>query len=142
MSVETAEKASGTGVPVYGGIAPYLMMQDAKKASQFYQDNFGAVELREPHLDDKGRVLNLQLKVNGASLMLMDPMDDYGYPFQPFQGFTLHMQLNDGIEAFWEKAVAAGCQVEMPLGPQFWGDTYGQFKDPFGVSWSVGQKLA
>lgn len=139
--MSTHEIPAGTGVPVFGGIAPYLMMRDAREASKFYQDTFGAVELMPPHLDDKGRVLNLQLKVNGATLMLMDPMDEYGYPFEEFKGFTLHMQVVSGIEALWEKAIAAGCTVNMPLGPQFWGDTYGQFKDPFGVHWSVGQKL-
>jgi PhnB protein len=140
MTVVTEEKESGTGVAVYGGIAPYLMMRDARKAAAFYKETFGAEELLEPHLDDKGRVLNLQLKVNGATLMLMDPMDEYGYPFEGFKGFTLHMQLTGGVETFWQRVVDAGCEVVMPLGPQFWGDTYGQFKDPFGVAWSVGQK--
>ena len=40
-----------------------------------------------------------------------------------------------------EQAVAAGAQVTMPLADQFWGDRYGQLRDPFGHKWSVGQTL-
>jgi PhnB protein len=29
----------------------------------------------------------------------------------------------------------------MPLADQFWGDRYGQLRDPFGHKWSVGQTL-
>jgi PhnB protein len=38
--------------------------------------------------------------------------------------------------------VAAGCTVAMPFEDQFWGDRYGQLKDPFGVAWSIGQSKA
>jgi PhnB protein len=37
--------------------------------------------------------------------------------------------------------MAAGAKVTMPLADQFWGDRYGQFTDPFGHSWSVGQTI-
>jgi uncharacterized glyoxalase superfamily protein PhnB len=33
--------------------------------------------------------------------------------------------------------VAAGCQVEMPLADQFWGDRYGHLRDPFGFMWAL-----
>jgi PhnB protein len=50
--------------------------------------------------------------------------------------FHIHIYLPD-VDSVWEKAVAAGCQVEMPLGDQFWGDRYGQLKDPFGILWAL-----
>ena len=51
---------------------------------------------------------------------------------------TFHLQVEDA-DAVWEKAVAAGATVIMPLADQFWGDRYGQLRDPFGHKWSIGQ---
>jgi uncharacterized glyoxalase superfamily protein PhnB len=41
------------------------------------------------------------------------------------------------VDALWEKAVAAGCTVTMPLADTFWGDRYGHVRDPFGFSWAL-----
>ncbi|HLI85474.1 MAG TPA: VOC family protein [Bryobacteraceae bacterium] len=41
------------------------------------------------------------------------------------------------VDALWRKAIAAGCTATMPLADQFWGDRYGQVKDPFGFNWSL-----
>ena len=41
-------------------------------------------------------------------------------------------------DAAWNRAVAAGAEVRFPLADQFWGDRYGQVKDPFGFTWSIG----
>jgi PhnB protein len=38
--------------------------------------------------------------------------------------------------------VGAGAEVTMPLADQFWGDRYGQLRDPFGHKWSIGQTKA
>jgi PhnB protein len=53
---------------------------------------------------------------------------------------TFHLQVDDADVA-WAKALSAGAQVIMPLADQFWGDRYGQLRDPFGHKWSVGQTL-
>ncbi|RZJ78841.1 MAG: VOC family protein, partial [Brevundimonas sp.] len=29
----------------------------------------------------------------------------------------------------------------LPLADQFWGDRYGQLRDPFGHSWSIGSPI-
>lgn len=42
------------------------------------------------------------------------------------------------MRAWWDRALAAGLEVVMPLEVQFWGDRYGALKDPFGVTWSIG----
>jgi PhnB protein len=41
-------------------------------------------------------------------------------------------------DTVWNKAVAAGASVKLPLENQFWGDRYGQLEDPFGFTWSIG----
>jgi PhnB protein len=42
------------------------------------------------------------------------------------------------VKAWWQRAVDAGCEVTMPLDVQFWGQRYGQVKDPYGIIWSLG----
>ena len=60
-------------------------------------------------------------------------------PGTPPEGVTLHLQVEDA-DAAWERATAAGCEVIMPIDDQFWGDRYGQLKDPFGFEWSVASR--
>src|SRR3546814_17574735 len=50
---------------------------------------------------------------------------------------TLHLAVDDADQA-WSRAVGAGAEVAMPLADQFWGDRYGQLRDPFGHTWSIG----
>ena len=52
----------------------------------------------------------------------------------------LHLAVEDA-DAAWAKALAAGATVEMPIADMFWGDRYGQLRDPFGHLWSVGSPL-
>jgi PhnB protein len=54
---------------------------------------------------------------------------------------TFHLQV-ENADAAWSKALAAGAQVKMPLADQFWGDRYGQLRDPFGHYWSIGQSIS
>jgi hypothetical protein len=49
---------------------------------------------------------------------------------KPPQAFTLHLQV-DHVDSWRRRAVDAGCTVNMPLEVQFWGDKYGQLRDPF-----------
>jgi uncharacterized glyoxalase superfamily protein PhnB len=43
----------------------------------------------------------------------------------------------EDVDALWNRAVAAGVKVAMPLGDQFWGDRYGVVVDPFGHRWAL-----
>ena len=49
-----------------------------------------------------------------------------------------HLQLvvADG-QAWWDRAVAAGCKVIAPYERQFWGDDWGLLEDPFGLKWAI-----
>jgi uncharacterized glyoxalase superfamily protein PhnB len=126
-------------VEVKGGLAPYLNVSDASKAAEFYVKAFGAEEAFRYPPDDKGRYLHIHLYINGGSLMLADPFPDHGHPHQPAQGYTLHMRVDD-VDAWWKRAVDAGAEVVLPLQRMFWGDRYGQLRDPFGVLWSMGMR--
>ena len=126
-------------VPVLSGIVPYLCVEGASKAAEFYKKAFGACEVARHPVDEQGRTMHIHLHLNSASLMLSDPYPDHGHPYKPQQGCTLHLKVDD-VDAWWKRAVEAGVTVGLPLQLMFWGERYGQFTDPFGVDWSVGGK--
>lgn len=125
-------------VEVKGGVVPYLSVSNAAAAADFYAKAFGAVEAFRYPPDEKGRYMHIHLYINGGSLMLCDPFPDHGHPHQPAQGYTLHMKVKD-IDTWWKRAVDAGAEAVLPLQLMFWGDRYGQLRDPFGVLWSMGE---
>jgi uncharacterized glyoxalase superfamily protein PhnB len=124
-------------VEVKGGVVPYLSVSDAAAAADFYIKAFGATEAFRYPPDDKGRYMHIHLYVNGGSLMLCDPFPEHGHPHKAAEGYTLHMKVDD-VDAWWKRAVDAGAEVVLPLQRMFWGDRYGQLRDPFGVLWSMG----
>ena len=117
------------------GVTPYLTVRGGAEAVDYYQRAFGAQEQFRQLADDGKRLLHSHLKINGGSVMLSDDFSQEGSP--PPAGTTLHLQVEDA-DAWWNRALAAGGEVTMPLADQFWGDRYGQFKDPFGHRWSIG----
>ena len=48
----------------------------------------------------------------------------------------LHLYVPDA-DATWNQALAAGCEITMPISDQFWGDRYGHVRDPFGFDWAI-----
>ena len=123
--------------PVRGGVAPYLNPRDARAAVEFYKRAFAAEEVARMPMPD-GRLMHCHLYINGGSVMLTDPMPEHGHPYQPPAGYALHLQVSDDIDGWWNRAVEAGAEIVMPLAQQFWGDRYGQLRDPFGIIWSLG----
>ena len=123
--------------PVLGGVVPYLAVDGASKASEFYQKAFGATVAAAIPPDESGRTMHIHLRINGGSVMLSDPYPEYGHPLNAPQAFNLHMQVDD-VDAWWSRAVQAGAEIVLPLQEMFWGDRYGQLRDPFGVVWAMG----
>jgi uncharacterized glyoxalase superfamily protein PhnB len=131
MSENTAQPA-----PVKGGVVPYLQVDGALKAADFYVRAFGATIAGAMPADEKGRTMHVHLYVNGSSLMLGDPYPEHGYPSEKAQGFNLMMMVPNIDEAF-AHAVSCGATAVTPPQDMFWGDRYGQLRDPFGVLWAM-----
>jgi PhnB protein len=122
------------------GVIPYLTIDGVDAATAFYQKAMGAIlhgnVTRAP---DSGKVLNALLEINGGAVMLVDYFADMPEgPAKADQGFMMQIVTHDG-QAFWDRAIAAGCKIVAPFETQFWGDTWGRFNDPFGIGWAVNQ---
>jgi len=131
----------------YPPLIPYLVVPDAAAAIDFYKTAFSAIELTRHHAGDSTQIAHAHLLINGGSIMLSDDFSGMmgGKSMTPSalggSPITLHLVLAD-VDAFWERAIAAGAEVKMELADQFWGDRYGQLTDPFGHIWSLGQTKA
>jgi PhnB protein len=122
----------------YHTVTPYLAVNDAAKAIEFYKRAFGA---EEKHRMDgpQGKIGHAELKIGDSIIMLADEMPGSGCRSPQSLGGTtvnIFLYVND-VDSVYNQAVRAGAKAEMPLADQFWGDRYGKVTDPFGHSWSL-----
>jgi PhnB protein len=124
------------------GLTPHIVCAGAADAILFYKEAFGAEELiRMPGED--GRLMHAAVSIGGAMLMLVDENKDWGLLSPLSLGgspVTLHLNVPNADAAI-ERAAAAGATVTMPASDAFWGDRYGQIRDPFGHGWSLAHPL-
>jgi PhnB protein len=123
---------------VLSGLTPYLQVNGAIKAAEFYVRAFGGKEVFRVPADEQGRTMHVHLYINGSSLMLGDAYPEHGHPLQQPQAFNLTLQVKD-IDTWYNRAVAAGVTVVMPIQDMFWGARYCQLRDPFGVLWAINE---
>lgn len=125
------------------GVAPHLTIpsRGGQAAIEFYTRAFGAQELIRHLAEDGERLMHAHLRINGGSVLLNDEFPEWTgqQDVQP-AGFTIHLQVDDADE-WWSRAMIAGAEPLMPLADQFWGDRYGQLRDPFGHKWSIGSPI-
>jgi PhnB protein len=122
--------------PPMAGVIAYLNVEEANATAEFYGRAFGASEVTRKYAEDGQRLMHCHLTINGGALMLSDPFPEFGYPWKPPEGFVLHLVVDDA-DFWWKRAVEAGAEVTMPLEIAFWGDYYGQLRDPFGITWAI-----
>jgi PhnB protein len=138
MDTKVATTPTDTGqMEITGGVAPYLMLDGAIKAADLYLRAFGAEDVSRVPPDDKGRSMHCHVRINGGSVMISDFYPEHGHPAVAPQAFNLHLQVDD-FDAWWDRAAAAGLEVALAPHDAFWGDRYGQLRDPFGVNWTIG----
>ena len=122
----------------YPRLSPYLCVDGAAKAIEFYTSVFGAKErMRIPA--PGGRIGHAELLVGDAVIMLADE-----HPEMQFVGpkkiggtpVTLSLYV-EKVDDVFARALRAGATSVRPVADQFYGDRTGQFEDPFGHRWSV-----
>ncbi|MDB5483884.1 MAG: glyoxalase [Caulobacteraceae bacterium] len=124
------------------GITPFLAIGSgrAEEALAFYERAFGAQVIERNVAQDGRRLMQASAKINGGWIMLSDDFPEMGFTAPAPGAVTMHLQVDDA-DIWWRRALDAGATVAMEIGDQFWGDRYGQLKDPFGHSWSVGSPI-
>ena len=123
-------------------LTPYLIVDGAAKAIDFYREAFGATELLSHPMPQGDKLMHAQVKIGDSIVMLADEFPDYG-ALGPASDrnppVTIHMFVEDVAAAF-DQAVKAGAQVIMPLEDMSWGDRYCIVADPFGHRWSIASR--
>ena len=137
-----AEK--GKGIP--DSICPilaHLVVSNGAEAIAFYKNAFGA-EAMGVHYTPDGKLMHAELKIGSGRLMLADEFPSFGsLSPKTLGGSPVVLNLySEDVDTLFERAVQAGAMVTMPLANQFWGDRYGQVRDPFGHKWSIAQTIA
>jgi PhnB protein len=122
--------------PTVTGVTAHVCVRDANAAADLYQRAFGAEVLQRLAAPD-GKLMHCHLRINGGNLFINDAFPEHGCPLEAPQSFALHLQV-DNADAWWKRAVDGGLTITTPIDLAFWGDRYGQLRDPFGVTWSIG----
>ena len=127
----------------YHSVTPYLIVDNAAKALEFYQKALNAKELyRLPVPGDKGgqKISHAEIRIGDSQLMLSDEypeMDALGPKSLGGTPASFLIYVDDVDKAF-DQAVKAGGKALQPVENQFWGDRTGTLVDPFGHKWTLG----
>jgi PhnB protein len=122
----------------YPRLIPYLIVDDANAAIDFYSSVLGASE-RMRMTGPDGRVGHAELDVGDSMIMLADEHQDMGARGPRTVGgtpVTMHVYVED-VDNVFERALEAGASALSQLENKFYGDRSGQFEDPFGHRWNV-----
>ena len=126
----------------YQSVVPYLAVDDATKAIEFYKRAFGATE-RGMMKGPDGKIAHCELQIGDSVVMLSDPYPQFATKPPKEIGATtcgLFMYVEDVDEAI-QTAADAGATITMPAEDQFWGDRFGQVQDPFGHQWQIATRI-
>jgi PhnB protein len=122
----------------YPRVTPYLAIDGAADAIEFYKKAFGATERMRMGGPD-GKIGHTEIEIEGGLIMLADahPQMDFRSP-RTLGGspVTIHIYVAD-VDAFAARAAAAGATVVRPVADQFYGDRSCQLRDPYGHTWSI-----
>eukprot|EP00054_Salpingoeca_dolichothecata_P031948 m.265148 g.265148 ORF g.265148 m.265148 type:complete len:163 (+) comp28640_c0_seq1:152-640(+) len=125
-------------------LAPSMFVKNFDKAFEFYEKVFSAkIHNDVIYRNEEKKVMHSELILeNGARLYVMDhhcfdsPAPPYAEdspgPIPPF-----HLNNVKNPDELWKTLVANGATVVIDYKQQFWGDIYGQVRDPFGFQWSL-----
>ena len=122
----------------YHTLTPYLSLDDAAGAIEFYKQAFGAKE--QMRMDAPGgKIGHAQLQIGDSLVMLSDAFP--GSTLSPPRELggtnaSIFMYVED-VDAVVKQAVDAGATVTTEVEDQFWGDRFGTVTDPFGHVWSI-----
>jgi PhnB protein len=121
----------------YHSVTPYLIINGAAAALDFYKKAFGAVELFR--MEHEGKIGHAEIKIGDSPVMLADEQPGMGYVSpQALGGTPVSLMIYvDDVDTIYKQAIDAGGVELKAVQDQFYGDRSGNFKDPFGHVWTV-----
>ena len=122
----------------YHSVTPYVVVDGAARAIEFYKQAFGAAELFRMDGPD-GRVAHAEIRIGDSHVMLGDESPEMGARSpKSFGGSPVSLMLYvEDVDAVVGRAVEAGATLKRPVADQFYGDRTGGVEDPFGHFWYV-----
>jgi PhnB protein len=117
----------------YTTVTPFMNMKNAAEAIAYYGEAFGAEVVRQHNTPD-GKIGIAILKIGNAFVHISDAIKEA----ETQSGIQLSVE---NADAWWQRAVDAGCQIRMPLQDTPWGMRFGTLTDKFGNRWSVAQRV-
>jgi PhnB protein len=122
----------------YHTITPYLAVEDASAAIDFYKKAFGAEE-RVRMAGPGGSVMHAELGIGDSLVMLSDPFPQASTkPPKELGGTSASIfAYVEDIDSVYKQAIDAGATSLMEPDDMFWGDRFGSVQDPFGHSWTI-----
>jgi uncharacterized glyoxalase superfamily protein PhnB len=125
----------------FSTLSIHLTVNGAAKYIEFLKQAFDAVELVRSESPD-GRLLNASVSIGNSVMMLNDVFPEFGARPIGSGDWPIRLTLYvPDADAAWAKSLKAGCTVTMPIQEQFWGDRYGEVRDPFGFVWAIATHL-
>jgi PhnB protein len=122
----------------YPQVTPYLSVDGAAEAIEFYEKVLGTKErMRLPGPD--GKLGHAEIELGDSVIMLADENPEMGVLGPKAIGgtpVTISVYVED-VDGVFEAATAAGAKSVREPENQFYGDRNAQFEDPFGHRWSV-----
>ena len=122
----------------YHSVTPYLCVDGAADALDFYKKAFDAEELlRMPGTD--GDIRHAEMRIGDSRIMLSDEVSEMNFRGpKSLGGSPVHIYLYVAdVDRIVAQATAAGATILMAVEDQFWGDRTGTFEDPFGHVWYI-----
>lgn len=126
----------------YEGTVPYLICNDAAALLDFYKTAFGAEEIYRLHMPD-GKIGHAEVRIAGGLVMLADEFPTWQCLSPKTiggSGSSTHIYV-ENVDAFAEKAIAAGARVLQPLQTHFYGDRGCKLEDPSGHAWMFSTRV-
>ena len=126
-----------------GTLMSAVVYRDPKAALKFLEAAFG-FELFMLIEDDTGALVHSEMRLGDSVVMVGNEWsDDYKSPASVGGKVTqsIHIQVEDGIDAHCERARGAGFEILMEPADQFYGDRTYRCRDPEGHIWTVGQNV-
>jgi PhnB protein len=122
----------------YGSVTPYLIVNGASKALDYYKMAFGAQELMRFD-GPNGSIMHAEFQIGSSRLMIADESPDMGYKSpQTIGGSGTSLMLYvDDVDSTFERAITGGAKVMQAVTNQFYGDRTGSLTDPFGHIWTI-----